>query len=212
MAVYIGSGLDIIPVLMYNKIKEFTFIDSQPQSEFGMLGYNEKRFYRKTFIDSLNKIMKNNKFKKNKEEKNMLVFTNSETEQTITYYINTSFPEHINTKIIEDIKKSTHLILCGYDPNYKILEYMPNLTTVICNLLTFYSKNKDGYETPESSTTLKLYEKNYKYELVCEKESYEYWKYENINPTTIKDFSIINFNTLEELEEYRNKQFTALYD
>ena len=39
MAVYIGSGLDIIPVLMYKEIKEFTFIDSQPQCEFGMFGY-----------------------------------------------------------------------------------------------------------------------------------------------------------------------------
>ena len=212
MAVYIGSGLDITPVLMYKHIKEFTYIDSQPQCEFGMFGYNEKRFYRKTFIDSLNKIMKNNNFQKIKEENNVLVFNNTETEQTITYYTSSSFPEHINQRMLNDLKKATHLIICGYDPNSIILDYMINLTTIIGKLQSCYSNNPERTESPELSTVLKLYEKNYKYELIYEKESYEYWKYENIKQEHLKNTVIMNFDTVAELEECRNHQFIELYD
>lgn len=54
---YIGSGLDIEPVVHFSKIKEFVFVDTLPRSEFDGHIYDGSLFfdgfYRHKFIDLL---------------------------------------------------------------------------------------------------------------------------------------------------------------
>jgi len=54
---YIGAGLDFTPVIHFNQVKEFVFIDTQPRTQFdgivrdGSLFFDG--FYRHKFIDLL---------------------------------------------------------------------------------------------------------------------------------------------------------------
>ena len=88
-ALYVGAGTDILPVIMYQDIKDFYYIDSQPASEFGTLGFADKTFYRANFLSNLSKVMHNNNFKIREETHNYLRYYNPTTEQNIHYYINT---------------------------------------------------------------------------------------------------------------------------
>jgi len=212
-AVYIGAGLDIIPVLLYQDIKKFIFIDSQPQSEFGEFGFTEKKFFKNNFISTLNNIMKKNNFTLITTSNNLLVFVNKDTEQEICYYINTPFPI-INQEVINELKDSTILILCGHDPHIKILEYMTPVR-IICNLHTCYNNNKDCYEIPELSTTLKLYDmqniQNIQYFLYAERTEYNFWKYEEVKPDIVKEFDKYEFNNIEEMNKKKTELYNELY-
>ena len=62
-ALYIGAGIDTIPINYGHWIDMFICIDSQPYSEFGILqggigenGYD--KYYRPNFIKELNKTKK----------------------------------------------------------------------------------------------------------------------------------------------------------
>lgn len=54
---YIGTGLDFLPVIHFSQVREFVFIDTQPRSEFDGDIYNGSLFfdgfYRRKFIDLL---------------------------------------------------------------------------------------------------------------------------------------------------------------
>ena len=62
-AVYIGAGIDTIPIIRLDFISEFVYVDSQPYSAFGTLksniimsdGYDG--YYRPKFFNSLCKHM-----------------------------------------------------------------------------------------------------------------------------------------------------------
>jgi len=214
-AVYVGAGLDILPVLLNEDIKEFIYIDSQPKSEFGMLGFLEKRFFRKNFLEQLNTVMHNNNFKQKISETNYLKYFNEDTKQNINYYINTPFPDKLNDKIIEHIRDSNVLICIGHDPDKQILEYMKQPFTFIGSTHTCYQHKKDNYETPEKSSFLELHNNNYKvnrYDLIVDKKYYEYWKHDKINNKIIKNLEIKSFNSLNELEIQRNTIYLDLYD
>lgn len=55
--IYIGSGLDIEPIVHFSKVKEFVFVDTLPRSGFDGYIHNESLFfdgfYRHKFIDML---------------------------------------------------------------------------------------------------------------------------------------------------------------
>ena len=52
-AKYIGAGIDLEPILKYNEILEWIYIDSQPLSEFRI--DRIKGFERDSFIPNLKK-------------------------------------------------------------------------------------------------------------------------------------------------------------
>lgn len=214
-AVYIGAGLDILPVLLNDNIKEFIYIDSQPTSEFGMLGFTDKKFFRKNFLETLNTIMHNNNFKLKTNENNCLKYYNDNTNQTINYHINTPFPENLNNELITKINDCDVLICIGHDPDKKILEYIKKPFTFIGSTHTCYQSNKENYETPLNSTFLELYENNLKvikYNLIAEKTYYEYWKHEKINKNLLNNFNIKYYESLKDLENERKYIYTEFYD
>ncbi len=213
-AVYIGSGLDIIPIIILSNINEFIYIDSQPTSEYGSYLYGNKNFYRTNFIPNLEKILDNNNFILTQKKENYLEYTNG--IKIIKYFINTSFPEMINDDIMMEIKQCHNLILSGYDPNKIILQFMPYLKNIYCNCHTVYNIPDCEYEDEESINNSVFRElimnfNNYNYFLIKEKFKYEYWNYNIINKTIIDKFEICNYKSLLKLYNYAKDTFTNYY-
>lgn len=53
----------------------------------------------------------------------ILKFTNPQTSQTIKYYVSNPFPYFKSIELIDDIKSSDGLIICGYHPDKSVLDY-----------------------------------------------------------------------------------------
>ena len=144
-ALYVGAYLDLEIINKLFFIKDFVFIDSQPYSEFGketaLYDYNYyywqnnflsdlfpcffrkiNGYYRPNFLSDLKRTAKNLSIALTKEECNKLIFYNHFHNQNIIYLINTSIPEDLS-KISNIIQDYTDLIVKGFHPNAKILNY-----------------------------------------------------------------------------------------
>lgn len=223
-AVYIGAGLDLIPVLVCRDIKKFIYIDSQPFSEHGTEVYTKKNnqfikitatletreqyeknnlFARFNFRVRLDKLMKQNNFLLVSETKYCLLFKNN-LDQVIKYHISCAFPEFLTDEIVDDIGQSNTLILCGHHPKKIILALMKEPKFIIGNCHTVYQK----YDDEESQIINYLYENSYiveKYILLKEINEYEYWDNKNILPSIRDNYKIIKCKNLEEMEKNKNK-------
>lgn len=210
-AVYIGAGLDLIPVLICRYIKKFIYIDSQPFSEHGssvctkndekIIASIETRekyeknnlFDRFNFRFRLDKLMKQNNFLLMSESKYCLLFKN-DLGQVIKYHISCAFPEFITDEIVEDIAQCNTLILCGHHPKKIILALMKEPKFIIGNCRTVYQE----YDDDESQIIKYLNENPYiveKYILLKEINEYEYWQ-------DIRDnYKIIECKNLEDMEK-----------
>jgi len=215
-AVYIGAGLDLIPVLVCRDIKKFIYIDSQPFSEFGTDVYtknNEKitasletrekyeknnLFGRFNFRFRLDKLMKQNNFLLVSETKYCLLFKN-DLNQVIKYHISCAFPEFLTDEIVDDIAQCNTLILCGYHPRKIILALIKEPKIIIGNCRTVYQDCDDE----ESSIIEYLYNNPYiveKYLLLKEIKEYEYWEDSNILPSIKDNYESIECKNLEDME------------
>jgi hypothetical protein len=221
-AVYIGAGLDLIPVLVCKDIKKFIYIDSQPFSEFGTHVYtkqNNKRiiatletrekydknnlFGRFNFRFRLDKLMKQNNFLLVSETKYCLLFKN-DLNQVIKYHISCAFPEFLTDEIVDDIAQCNTLILCGYHPRKIILALIKEPKIIIGNCRTVYQDCDDE----ESNIIEYLYNNPYiveKYLLLKEINEYEYWEDKNIIPSIRDNYKIIECKNLEDMEKIKNK-------
>lgn len=200
-AIYIGAGVDIIPVIVLDNIAEFIYIDSRPRSECGMLYYETGELYRKHFINELEQIMLNNNFQVNtttyKMKDNFLEYNTY--NKTLKYFINTPFPEKLTNEIKKEIAESENLIIAGFDPNKEILKLMPNLKNIYCDIHTVY-----GYTYDENKDISLFYELNkennkYNYFLIKETKYIEYWISNNIVPKIKNIFEIVQYDTLNNL-------------
>jgi hypothetical protein len=206
--VYIGTGLDIIPLIILDHIKEHIYIDSRPQSEFGMLYYNDPIMYRNTFTKELKEIMKNNNYELKKETKYYLEYMNN--DKVLKYHISTAFPEMITDDIKDTLKDSENLMISGFDPNKRIItEMLPNLKNIYTNMHTcFDTYHKDFFEDEyqkEISSVHHLNENNgnYNYFLLKEKKEFEYWINDNILPELKDNFDIIKVKNLMDVYNYK---------
>ena len=207
-AVYIGAGLDIIPVIVLNKINTFIYIDSQPISEFGMFYWNDKKMYRTHFLPELEKLMKNNNFTKTIQKNNYIEYTNK--IQIIKYFINTPFPEKITDEIEKEIRDCDTLIISGYNPNKKIIDLMPNLKNIIGNCHTCYNHNDYEDENEKNNFTFNYLINNlnnpnicYNYLLLKEIKKYEYWNLDLIKPELSDNYNIISCKNISDFEKLK---------
>ncbi len=198
--VYIGSGLDIVPLIILDHVTEFIYIDSRPCSEFGMDYYGDEKLYCKTFLNDLDFVLKNNNYILIVKSENYLEYTNY--EKILKYYINTPFPEMINDEILDILKDSENLVLSGYDPNKKILEIMSNLKNIFINNHTVfdtYYKNFFQNKLEKNNSSFHYLNENngdYNYFLMKETKTYLYWIKENILPRIKEYYNIISVKNL----------------
>ena len=150
-AIYIGAGTDLRPVNYLKYIKNFNYLDSQPNSEFGLLEYidetGKNAFSRPKFIKNLDLEMNNNNFNLINVNDNLRVYSNK--EQTINYYTNISIPE-LYKKINKDIENFDILIVAGHDPDSIILDATKNNIHFIGFEGTCYSPDGNPPDNPNS--------------------------------------------------------------
>lgn len=145
--IYIGAGLDVKPIQFLSNIKDFVYIDCQPFSEFGTKihkctpGWCSKNclgFSRPMFLPRLKTSMEKIGMKYKKISDDELEFTND--KQLVTYFINTSMPEHID-KVKSRIKGFDNFIVMGHDPDSTVLKYTNNKITFWGNEYTYYRRD-----------------------------------------------------------------------
>jgi hypothetical protein len=145
-AIYIGSGTDITPIQNLKHIKDWIYIDCQPFSEFGIMVHECVKqcktscngFKRPRFIPQVIKEMERIGMTYRKISDDELEFTNE--TQKVTYFINTSLPEHID-KVKGRIKGFDNWICIGHDPNYEVIKYAAPHITFWGSTRTMYGKN-----------------------------------------------------------------------
>ena len=151
--IYLGVGCHIDPVVHLPNVNEFVFIDIQPCSEFDNKSFNkdfyktnfydeliqkctilgfdlqlikelDNKYYKKIFTIK-QKIYYFYCYKKTPKFINptLLVFTNNKTKQILKYYISTNILYNMNELLLDDIRESDALIMSGYNPHTKLLNY-----------------------------------------------------------------------------------------
>ena len=224
-AVYIGSGHDIIPVLVLRDIKKFIYIDSQPFSEHGTSVYTKEYisyestletreqyeadnlFGRQRFIEDYKELMIQNNFILQSESKYCITYKN-EYDQIIKYHLSCSFPEFLTDEIISDIGECNTIILCGYFPHKKILSMMKEPKFLIGNCHTVYTFTED--EGEDAKFNRYLLDHPYmieNYLLLKEDKEYEYWDHDKIIPSIRDNYKIIKCKDLVEMEYIRRNCF-----
>jgi hypothetical protein len=196
---YIGAGLDIIPIIVIPEVNEFIYIDSRPYTQYGHWRPKDTTisFYEKSFLPRLNKLMQNNNFTLTKQEEKYLEYENP-ANQVLKYHINTAFP-HVSDPVRNDISKSEHLVLCGYDPHKSILQLMPHLKYIWMNQHTVYSANDFDSEEDKNNSTFRMLRSDpgsYQYRLMKEKTAYEYWEDMNIVPQIKENYDVCEMSSL----------------
>lgn len=159
---YIGCGEHFDVIKHFTECNEFVFIDSKPLNEYGF-DYYYRQYYKNTFIDSITTSLKKLGFNlinykvltdnfseiiKPYLESTLFSFTNQ--NKKINYYISTGIPQHLYIEDIQnDIKSCDALLISGHHPSYQLLEYLQNNITFIGYNDTWfpnpYKDDKDNY-------------------------------------------------------------------
>lgn len=138
-AVYIGAGIDVLPLLLFRNIRTFIYIDSQPLTEFGSSELREC-FSRPNFLTNFTQTMKKigyNKVYKRAENLHEYVHHTRMTE--VLYFMNNRFPHALDTLALNYIKTASILIGCGYNPHKSIIDMMkPGPKVFVGNNHTVY--------------------------------------------------------------------------
>jgi len=149
-AVYIGAGIDVLPVLMFRNITKFIYIDSQPLTEFGASELYEG-FRRPKFPINFDNTIRNIGFTRlHKRLPNLVEYVHLPRGTEVLYFMNNRFPNHIDAPALEYIKNASILICCGHNPNKCILDLMkPGPKIFIGNNKTCYLPKSYDHDDDE---------------------------------------------------------------
>jgi hypothetical protein len=125
-AFYPGAGTDIVPPVLFRSIKNWLYMDSQPNSEFG------EGLYKTTFIPRLLTIMLQNEFELKEINGDAYTFYNRDHDQTISYETNTLFPDDLKEKH----RQCKTLVLIGYPLKDKPPDFVSSYDTIITDSLS----------------------------------------------------------------------------
>ena len=169
---YIGTGNHIQPVRDFPLVKEFIFIDTQSRSEWDNQSYDSGCYKRDFHDDLIHKcicfgfqlvstcVIDPNYYKSLFTIKQriyyslwdilpahinptVLTFFNEKTQQIIKYYISTNIQYNMCPKLQNDIEQADALIISGYHPTSKLLEYFTKPKIFIGYSGTYYDVDKD---------------------------------------------------------------------
>ena len=125
-AFYPGAGTDIVPPVLFRSIKNWLYMDSQPNSKFG------EGVYKTTFIPTLLTIMLQNEFELKAINGDTYTFYNLEHDQTINYETNTLFPDDLKEKH----RECQTLVLIGYPLKNTPSHFVSSYDTIITDSLS----------------------------------------------------------------------------
>ena len=182
---YLGTWNHIQPVRDFPFVKEFIFIDTQPRSEFDDKSFYQG-FYKDNFYDNLIHKCNCFGFHLKSEEvldstyyksiftlwqriyyslwnilpqhinPTLLTFFNERTRQTIKYYISTNIEYNMTISLQQDIEEADALVVSGYNPNIKLLEYFTKSKIFIGYSNTCYDLNKDKDKEEEDNSIISV--------------------------------------------------------
>lgn len=128
-AVYVGAGIDVLPLLLFRNIRLFIYIDS---------GGNDYEFRKTIGNIGYNKV--NSRVGLNPRE-----YLHNSRGTRVLYFMNNSFPDSLDPLALDYIKKASILICCGYNPHCSILDLMKDGPKIfIGNNKTNYVREIDG--------------------------------------------------------------------
>ena len=141
-AIYIGAGMDTRPLFCFPEIKNWIYIDSRPNNEFGPK-FNTY-FYDSHFINDVVNCFDLINFNILDENEDFILFINYQTRQEVEYYINTYLPNSY-LKIKEKILGWDTLVVAGHIPSDCCMDSVTNEipTTFIGFNDTYYGKDDE---------------------------------------------------------------------
>jgi hypothetical protein len=147
-ALYVGSGLDILPVKMFPSITKWIYVDQIPSyfySDDTSHEPNATVHQTKFFISECSKIFAQQQFyAESYELQSPLILYNSDHTKSIKYYYNTCMGlTPFSSQLIEDCKTVDTLVVIGHCPHIKVWELIPkNNLNFIGSDTTVYSSEK----------------------------------------------------------------------
>ena len=162
---YFGAWnhLQVVKDLLSRGVKEFVCIDTQPRSECDGLTFDPE-MYREGFYKELLESCKRFGFQHIASTvldtgygakigydgsggyehicPTLLKFRNAETDQTLHYYISTNILYNMCAPLVEDLRGCDGLILSGYFPEKRILDYLPADVEFYCYSNTVYRRDE----------------------------------------------------------------------
>ena len=169
IALYVGAGDHIYPITDLPHIKTFYYLDSQPNSEYGIKQYvsvdGEKKLgIRPEFIKKLDTEMAEFDMQLTNIVSNLRMYSND--TQNIYYYTNIAIPE-LYEEIKKPIENYNTLILSGYDPDSIILDATNKKIHLILYQDTCYCENEENPNSIFNRLHLgEINDRFYKYTLV----------------------------------------------
>jgi hypothetical protein len=142
--------------------------------------------------------MEQNNFNLVRETRTYILYENDKN-QKVKYYMNVAFPEFLTLEINADITRCNTIITGGFDPDKVILQYMKKPIYVIGNTQTNYLRDK-----PDSSLFKYLRENpnDIKFYLLKKNPEFDEEVIENITPSAIENYQIIQCQKLGNFDEY----------
>ena len=219
-AIYVGAGTDILPLLCYPDIKDWIYIDSQPNNEFGH--EYVKEFSRPYFInDVINKfIMFEFKIYNLDEINDLIEFINPKTNQRIKYYFNTYLPDSID-KVKDAIQGWNIIIVAGHHPDSCVMDYKREdypLTFIGFTGTVYSNEDYDNY----NDIVNQIFNNKFKFDTYIYNTSPNWWNLyfdleENVRPSKIFDtkfdflpgtFRNLNYRIIDKINKvYQSTNF-----
>lgn len=194
---HFGTGLQFSTLGVFNDIiDDFIFVDSCPQKYFDMIQIVEQQ---EEFIYDIVNIPGSYGYSVYSIINDVYTFKHNKLDKTIKYYTNVYFPDVFPTELKEDMKKVSHLLICGFSPDTVMFEYLSSDLTIIATNLSvwddenlskydkYINKNKTIYVTFNQENPICL---NTSLDDMSELDREIYITCNNINITDIKTYDL----------------------
>ena len=166
---YVGCGTDFSILPLFPTVKLFIYIDSLPNSAYGLFRYDQKNEYNGDYIRIFAKTIPKEFTKISLKSEYPHIYYNHNTEQTLIHAFSMPYPLS-PTKILvniqssfniivtnDDIKKinnlvagTTHLLVKGYHPNASIFNYIHTKKVIfIADFNTWYPSHKSKLDSED---------------------------------------------------------------